>query len=213
MLRLLPGVALACVVGMAHGEEAGEFGSIDAFLKFKPGAVMAGFAEGDLMGHGRRDWAGQLVMEDESGGQSSQLYVLEALPSGRYRVAATSAPDVVHGGTGNWGVENIEISGGSLFVSVSYQWKNCAGNATSQFQYRASAWRMIGLKSFETNQVDGSGLDVSTDTNLLTGKAIVKRTDHGKSRTVRIKTTPQVRLFRDFNGQDLMSIHEPAPVC
>ena len=213
MRGLLPGVVFAFAVVMAHGEEAGEFGSIDAFLKSKPGAFTEGAAEGDLFGHGRQDWAAQLVTEDEQGGQSAQLYVLEALPSGRYRVAATSAPDVVHGGTGNWGVENIEISDKSLFVSVSYHWKNCAGNAVSQFQYRANTWRMIGLKSAETNQVDGSGRDVSTDTNLLTGNAIIKRTEHGKSRTVRIKTAPKVRLFQDFDGSDLMSIHEPTPVC
>jgi len=214
MLRLLflaPMFSLASVP--TFGQKVTEFKSIDLFLQSLGGAQLRGSAEGDLFGKTSMDWAGIVASTDRTNEEKLEIYLLEKLQSGTYRLADKSASRPAFGGTGNFGFEDVSISNKSVFVVFSYHWHSCVGNSTSQFKITKNGWQLIGIESFETNSLDGSGIEVVTSSNLLTGKAIIEKTDHGKRKMSKIKVAPKLILLKDYSGDGTISIHEKAPIC
>ena len=133
--------------------------------------------------------------------------------AGKYSVAEQSASRQAFGGTGNFGYEELKIADRSLFVVFSYQWHACAGNATSQFKRRKNNWQMIGVESFELNHSDGSGIEVSSSTDLVTGNALAKREKNGELNVSRFKVQPELFLFKNYNGEGSISMHEKKRLC
>ena len=214
MLKVIfSGFLTAFIVNSAFCQERAEFNDVDAFVKSLKEASVRIYADGDLIGKGRKDWAGGIVSKDENGEENIQLYILEKLASGKYSVAEQSASRQAFGGTGNFGYEELKIADRSLFVVFSYQWHACAGNATSQFKLRKNNWQMIGVESFELNHSDGSGIEVSSSTNLVTGNALVKRERNGKLNVSRFKVQPKLFLFKNYNGEGSISMHEKKRLC
>ena len=206
------GFALFAFVNPTHGRERVEFNSIESFVKSITVASIRGYTVGDLMGKGREDWAG-IITSDKNGEEQINIYILEKTGSGKYSIVEKSAPRPAFGGTGNYGYEDIEINNKSLFITFSYHWHECAGNSISQFKLYKNNWRMIGVNSFETNNTDGTGMDVKSDTNLITGNIIVTRVKKGISQIEKFKINPRLILFKEFNGDGTISIHEKKPLC
>jgi hypothetical protein len=208
MLRSLFLVLMFSVISIpAFSQKLTEFKSIDLFLQSLTGAELRGFAEGDLFGGTSMDWAGIVASTDQSNEEITEIYILEKRQSGNYRVVEKSASRSASGGTGNYGFEDVSISNKSVFVVFSYHWHNSAGNSTSQFKLTKNGWQLIGIESFDTDSLDGSGVDVRTSSNLLTGNTIIKKTDHGKHKISKIKVEPKLILLRDYNGDDTISTH------
>jgi hypothetical protein len=212
--ELFFGLIISIYMSPALCLEAKEFGSIDSFVKSFRKAEIGLHAEGDLMGKGRADWAGQITTTDENGYEETQIYILERLESGNYAVIGKTTPRAADGGTGNNFFEGIEIKNRSLFVDFSYHWHECSGHALSQFKLYKNIWQMIGVKSDESNSNDDSGISISSDTNLITGNAIVTRLENGKKRNMHFKISPRIMLFKDYtDAGGLISMHEKHPLC
>jgi hypothetical protein len=189
------------------------FISIDSFVASLKEANVRVSAEGDLMGKGRQDWAGIVAYKEDNNEENVRIYILQKLESGSYSLVEKSASTPAFGGTGNFGYEDITINAKSLIVTYGYHWHECAGNASSQFKLMKDNWRLIGVESFETNKIDGSDTVIESSTNLLTGKAIVKRSKNENSKVFTFKVEPKPVLFKDYSGQGTISMHEKAPVC
>jgi hypothetical protein len=170
-------------------------------------------AEGDLMGKGRKDWAGIIAYKEDNDEENVRIYILQKLESGSYSLVEKSASTPASGGTGNFGYEDIRINAKSLIVSYGYHWHECAGNASSQFKLIQDNWRLTGVESFETNKIDGSDTVIDSSTNLMTGKAIVKKSKNKNVKVFTFKVEPKRVLFKDYSGQGTISMHEKAPVC
>lgn len=69
------------------------------------------------------------------------------------------------------------------------------------------------MESFETNKIDGSDTVIDSSTNLMTGKAIVKKSKNKNVKVFTFKVEPKRVLFKDYSGQGTISMHEKAPVC
>ncbi|OGB25319.1 MAG: hypothetical protein A3I66_04500 [Burkholderiales bacterium RIFCSPLOWO2_02_FULL_57_36] len=197
----------------AFCQQIKEFKNIESFIGSLRNASVRGSAEGDLMGRGRMDWAGIVASKEENDEEIVDIYILEKLGSGNYGLVEKSASRPAFGGTGNFGYEDITIQDKSVFVVFSYHWHSCAGNSTSQFKLTKNGWQLMGIESFETNAVDGSGIDINTSTNLLTSRAVIKKTNNGKSKVYRIKTAPKLLLLKNYSGEGTISIQEKTPIC
>lgn len=205
-------IIIAGCLNSAYCIEQIEFNNIDSFIKSFKKAKIAFEAEGDLMGKGRTDWAGIILLEDEN---ETQIYILEKLKSGNYAIVEKSQTRIAAWGTGNFIFEGIEIKNKSLFIDHSYHYGQyqCSGNVISQFKLYKNIWRMIGVKS---DEVCGcTGIRVFSDTNLITGNAIVSKSyENGKKHNRHFKTKPKLILFKDFvDGEELMSMHEKHSIC
>lgn len=206
ILRLLV-LTLILVSPQLYCEEEKEFKDVESFLRSLKSAQVISSAEGDLYGKGRPDWAGIVLLKEGDNEEIMQVFVLENAGSGKYKLVGKSFPRSQDGGTGHFGYEGISIDKNSIYVSFSYHWHSCAGNSTSQFKLTRLGWQLIGVESFETNAVDGSGVDLSSSTNLLTNQAVIKKTEHEKSKVSKIKIEPQLILLKDFNGDGTISMH------
>lgn len=215
MLRrfLLAAIFLAFALP-ALSQSALEFKNIESFLHSLSNAEIRDSAQGDLFGRTRMDWVGIVVSKgDQDNEEIVEIYILEKLESGNYRLFEKSAPRLASGGTGKFGYEAISIKNKSVSIEFSYHWHECAGNSTSQFKWTKTGWQLVGIESFETNAVNGSGIEINSSTNFLTGKAIIKKTDNGKSKISRIKVEPKAILFKHYSGEGTISRHEKKPIC
>ena len=193
-------ITITLCVNSAYCLERREFDSLDAFVKSFKQAEIGLQAEGDLMGKGRADWAGQITTTNEQDYKETQIYILEKLASGKYAVVEKTIPRAAFGGTGNWYFEGLEIKNKSLFIDFSYQWHQCSGHALSQFKLYKNVWRMIGVRS--DNRVgsdDGTEILVSSDTNLITGDKIIKESENDKEHSEHFKIKPKIALFKDYS--------------
>ena len=214
MLRLLSlSLILMTAFTSAFCQQIKEFKNIESFIGSLRNASVRGSAEGDLIGRGRIDWAGIVASKEENGEEIVEIYILEKLGSGNYGHVKKSASRLAFGGTGNFGYEEITIQDRSVFVVFSYHWHSCGGNSTSQFKLTKNGWQLIGIESFESNAVDGSGIDVNTSTNLLTSRAVIKKTNNGKSKVFSVKTVPKLFLLKNYSGEGTISMHEKTPIC
>lgn len=204
-------VTFLTLLGPAFGQQATEFKSVESFLDSLNNAEVRGAAEGDVFGHRNMDWAG-IVVSRQQGEETAEIYILEKLKSGSYRLAGKSVPRNAQGGTGNHHLEDISIENRSVLVTLSYHWHSCAGNSTSQFAATKHGLQLIGIESFETNAVDGSGTELNTSVDLLTGKVIYKQTNQGKMKVERKKAGTKVILLKDYNGDSTISFQHN-PVC
>jgi len=195
----------------AFSQQTTEFKSVDAFLGSLNQAEVRGAAEGDIFGSRSMDWAGIVVSRSQDT-ETAEIYILEKLNSGSYRLAGKSAPRDASGGTGNYYLEDLFIENRSVHVTLSYHWHSCAGNSTSQFSVTKNGLQLVGIESFETNSVDGSGTELNTSINMLTSKAIFKTTNKGKVKVVRKDLAPKVILLKDYNGDGTISM-EHGPIC
>lgn len=197
----------------AYCLERVEFNNIDSFVKSFKNAEIAFKAEGDLMGKGRTDWAGILLLKDQN---ETQIFILEKLESGNYAIVEKSETRTAAWGTGNFIFEGLEIKNKSLFVDFSYHYGTymCDGHVVSQFKLYKNIWRMIGVKSVESCEC--SGINLWSDTNLITGNAIVSKFEfeNGKKYNRNLIINPKVIFFKDFvDGWDMMSMHEKNSIC
>lgn len=215
MLRLFLLAAIFLALSLpAFSQSALEFRNIESFLHSLNNAEIRDSAQGDLFGRTRMDWAGIVVSKDgQDNEEIVEIYILEKLESGNYRLIEKSGPRPAFGGTGNFGYEAISIENKSVSVMFAYHWHECAGNSTSQFKLTKTGWQLVGIESFETNAVNGSGIEINSSTNFLTEKAIIKKTDNGKSKISRIKVEPKKILFKDYSGDGTISRHEKTPIC
>jgi hypothetical protein len=195
------------------GQTPTEFKSVESFLESLAGAQSREFAEGDLFGKTGKDWVGVVVSKDEAEEEIAEIYILENLPSGVYRVMGKSAARPAFGGTGNFSFENISIENKIVFVRFSYHWHSCAGNSESKFKLTRHGWQLIGIDSFETNSVEGGGIDLKTSSNFLTGVGTVEVTAKGKSKVSRIRARPRLILLKEYNGDHTISIYAKNAVC
>ena len=212
-LSLLAAIFLA-LSRPAFSQPALEFKNIESFLQSLNNAEIRDSAQGDLFGRTRMDWAGIVVSKgDQDNEEIVEIYILEKLESGNYRLVEKSGSIPASGGTGNYGYEAISIENKSVSIEFAYHWHVCAGYSTSEFKRTKTGWQLVGIESFETNAVDGSGIEINSSTNYLTGKAIIKKTDNGKSKVSRIKVEPKTIFFKDYNGEGTISRHEKKPIC
>jgi hypothetical protein len=195
----------------AFSQQPTEFKSVEAFLGSLNKAEVRGAAEGDIFGSRNMDWAGIIVSRSQDT-EIAEIYILEKLKSGNYRLAGKSAPRNAFGGTGNYYLEDLSIENKSIRVTLSYHWHSCAGNSTSQFSVTKNGLQLVGIESFETNSVDGSGIDLNTSINLLTSKAIFRTTNKGKVKVVRKNVEQKIILLKDYNGDGTISM-EHGPIC
>jgi hypothetical protein len=209
-LIILFGVVLT-LLRPAFGQQVTEFKSVEAFLHSLNNAEVRGEAKGDIFGRSNMDWVG-IVVSGEQDTKTAVIYILEKLNSGSYRPAGKSAPRDAFGGTGNYYYEDISIENRSVFSTLSYHWHSCAGNSTSQFSVTKNDLQLVGIESFETNSVDGTGIDLNTSINFLTSKAIFKTTNKGKVKVARKKVVPKVILLQDYNGDGTISMQH-SPIC
>lgn len=205
--------ALAAMAHAAFAQAPIEYKTPASFVGSLKNGSIAMSDKGDLTGDGRDDWAGEVIAENAEGYKDRAIYIFRRTANDSYLVAAKSAPRSAEGGTGNYFYEGLDIRNGSLFVSMSYHWKTCGGNARSQFKLHKNQWRMIGLKSVEMNQSDTGSLNVASDANLLTGAAILTRTIDGKATTEKMKIKQEIILFENYEGSGAFSIVEKEPVC
>ena len=205
---------IAGCLNSAYSIDRMEFKSIDSFIKSFKKAEIGFESQGDLMGKGRTDWAGIIWLEDEEE-KKVQIYILEKLESGNYAVVEKSQPRPEFRGSENHLPNGIEIKNRSLFIDFDYHYGlyMCDGNVVSQFKLYKNIWRMIGVKSNES--CGCTGMSVSSDTNLITGNAIVSKIDKNEKKYNRnFKINPKVILFKDFvDGYEQMSMHEKDSIC
>jgi hypothetical protein len=212
MLRLIIIFATFLVLlKSAFSQQITEFKNVKAFLHSLNNAELRGAAEGEIFGSRNIDWAG-IVVSGEQDTKTAEIYILEKLNSGSYRLAGKSAPRDVFGGTGNYYFDDISIENRSVLVTLSYHWHSCAGSSMSQFSITKNGLQLVGIESFETNSVDGTGIDLNTSINLLTSKAIFKTTNKGKVKVARKKVVPKVILLKDYNGDGTISMQH-SPIC
>jgi hypothetical protein len=195
------------------GQTPAEFKSVASFLASLGGAESRAFAEGDLFGTTGKDWAGVVVSTGEDEEEIAEVYILENLPSGAYRVTGKSAARPASGGTGNFYFENISIENKIVSVAFSYHWHSCAGNSESRFKLTRQGWQLIGIDSFETNSVEGTGIALKTSSNFLTGAGIVEVTAHGKRKVSRIRERPRLILLKAYNGDGTISVYAKSATC
>lgn len=195
---------LAGAMASAQAADIGQpFPSVEAFLKtFTKGEAALTEGYGDLAGAGRRDWAGEVLFDDQ-GEHSRQIVVLTQNADGSYQVAAQSGVESTFGGTGHHELDSVTVQNGSVFTEWSWSWHGCAGTATQQIKFYKGQWRVIGAEFKQSNSVEtADGYDVGDSAtlshNLITGAAIIHFTPRmGKPRDVKRQHAPEVILLDD----------------
>lgn len=216
-------LGLALVATPASADYAPPPPDVIAWLGTPSNDAVRASVEGDLTGHGTRDWAGvvhRLVPAAEAKAASEadpdarddplggwQIAVFLQQPDGHHRLAVASPPFSWDCGTSRCWMEQMDIQKQSVFVQRIWQWHGCWDNVMFQFKARSGGWPLIGVKanSDETPYPDDGGPSVSqvTDWNRITGDVIVTRTvDKHPARVLRLRIAePTVDLaeFSDFS--------------
>lgn len=167
MTKIVLALALVLIISPSpSAAEAGASHSIEALLAAIPGARALDTHDGGKLDSTGALFHAQLIKLGNDGAQ--QIIVLREQPRGEFHMVDQSKMMSAIGGSGNWRVNNIEISNASLYVTVAYTWHGCSGSARSQFRFESGRLVMIGNESSESNQKTGETVDSSS--NLLTGK-------------------------------------------
>jgi hypothetical protein len=177
----------------------GEFSSSDAFVKsiLKGKDSLAAQATGDLNNDGLADWAGVIQREKADFRSTYQLYVLLRQRQGGYQVAEKSLEEQI-AGMGCCGVEDLRISGSSIYIQNNAKTAATMEAATHQFKLYQGQWRLVGVRIY---YIDHSK-DVTTDTdmNLLTGVVIEKKQRGSRKPTTKRSSKKFGRhLLKDFD--------------
>jgi len=153
-----------------------DFSSTDAFLKstLKADDRLSFEAKGDLNGDGLEDWAGVINRKREETSRTDQLYVLLRLRAGGYRVAEKSREEEV-AGTGCCAVESLEIRRSSIHIQNNVKTDGKMTATTHQFKLHNGVWRLVGMKTYQTDFNPAVSVEIDTEVNLLTGSVIEKR--------------------------------------
>lgn len=218
MLKSLLTFLLALALPMLADAAETEYASPAAFLKSVPGAkAIESEASGTLAPDDAEYWAGRVYGDTEPNSGSDaglfrQAFLLKKLGNGKYVLVEKSAKNTSNGGTGHWRLGGVSIAHGSLYIDYGYNWHQCEGSSTSQFKFYDGQFRMVGVKSVETDSLQD--LKIYTDTNLLTGRAIVRRVHHGVTRNEMPKGIKAAPLIRDYDGGGRISLYEKhRPMC
>jgi hypothetical protein len=153
-----------------------DFSSVDVFLKstLKSDDRLSFVAKGDLNDDGLEDWAGVINRKGADPSRTDQLYVLLGLPQGGYRVAEKSKEEEIPG-TGCCGVEDLEIRRSSIHIQNNVKTDGKMTATTHQFRLHNGVWRLVGIKTYQTDFNPAVPATSDTEVNLLTGSVIEKR--------------------------------------
>ena len=153
-----------------------DFSSTDAFLKstLKADDRLSFEAKGDLNDDGLEDRAGVINRKREETSRTDQLYVLLRLREGGYRVAEKSREEEV-AGTGCCAVESLEIRRSSIHIQNNVKTDGKMTATTHQFKLHNGVWRLVGMKTYQTDFNPAVSVEIDTEVNLLTGSVIEKR--------------------------------------
>jgi hypothetical protein len=153
-----------------------DFSSTDAFLKstLKAEDWLSFEAKGDLNDDGLEDWAGVINRKHAEPSRTDQLYVLLRLRQGGYRVAEKSKEEEIPG-TGCCGVESLEIRRSSIYIQNNVKTDGKMTATTHQFKLHNGAWRLVGMKTYQTDFNPAVLATIDSEVNLLTGSVIEKR--------------------------------------
>lgn len=178
-----------------------DFSSIDAFLKatLKGEDKLSVEAKGDLNGDGQEDWAGVIHRQQPDSSPTYQLYVLLRSGQGGYRVAEKSIAEEIPGAGCCW-VESLEIRRSSIYIQNNAKTASVMEAVTHQFKLYQGEWRLVGIRSYQTDFSPASPATIDTDMNLLTGAVIEKR-QKGDNRPVTKSRRKKfaVYLLKDFD--------------
>ncbi len=220
-MKPLRALALALVASQACAQEPATPADVTAWLgTASPDAVHAA-AEGDLTGHGTKDWAGVVhrtlsaaelqaqaeadpdAREDTMGGW--QVVVFLQQPDGHHRLAVQSPPFSWNCGTSRCWMDDMHIARQSLFVQRKWTWHGCYDEVNFQFKARDGGWPLIGIRSesSSTPYPDDDGTKPSKmqniDWNRLTGDVIVSSSQDWKHKHVkRLKISKPTLDLADF---------------
>ena len=216
-------LGLALVAGPAFADYAPP-PDVIAWLGTSSNDAIQAFVEGDLSGHGTKDWAGvvhRLLPAAEAKAASDadpdargdplggwQVAVFLQQPDGHYRLAVASAPFSWDCGTSRCWMDQMYIERQSVFVQRIWHWHGCFDNVMFQFKARSGGWPLIGVKADSTEDPypdDGStdtpSVHQLTDWNRITGDVVVDRTVGKRHSVKRLRIVePSVDLanFSDY---------------
>lgn len=190
------------------------FADVPSYLRSLPNSE-TGEADGvwgELSVKGQNDWAG-VVFSHEDLTRFRQIVVLSKGSDGKYRVITdTEREEATTGGTGRHFIDGISIGKRSLFVTSSWNWHGCAGNASHQYRLDKGQWRLIGANFRRHNALqglDGETNDIkdeaTIDVNLLTRNVEVLFTPHLKEpQLIRAKIKQEKALLKDYHDDQGM---------
>ena len=154
-------------------------------------------ATGDLNGDNLEDWTGVVHRKKSDASPTYQLYVLIRQPRGGYQVAQRSREEEIPGMGCCW-VEDLQISGGSIYIQNNAKTAATMEAARHQFKLYKGQWRLVGIKIFYTDHSNDTSTD--TDMNVLTGDVIEKKSKgDGKPMIIKRKKRFGLYLLKDFD--------------
>ena len=187
-----------CPISLSAQER---FSSLNSFLKSTTGAAakLNLSARGDLNGDGLPDWAGVIHRRPVDESPTYQLYVLLRLREGGFHVAAKSIEEEIPGMGCCW-VEDLQIRRNSLFVQNNAKTAAVMEAVTHQFKLHDGQWRLVGIKSYYTDQGPESEGTKATTMNFLTGLVIEKSQKGYRKPVTRSRRTKfSTHLLKDFD--------------
>ena len=213
---LVPLVASAPAMPLFAADIGQRFASVDEFVKSMPhGSADVATGYGDLAGAGRRDWGGLVSLQDPQIGSAARIVVLVQQADGSYRVAAQGPVRSTDGGTGHYGIDQVRVQRGSLFVSWSWNWHGCGGGSTQQIKFYRNQWRVIGAEFRKANAVEvpeggyDAGDSATLSHNLLTGAVVIHvQPVGGDAFTDSFTGKPTVELLDERFEQDSGDVTE-----